>query len=113
MIVPVTFRILVAPVDVLEEDEQWKSAKRAGIDLSGTELELKREQNGIDKGHVVACGPTAFLAYDTPNPLQVGDLVVFARHAGKQVTDPDDPKRKLVVINDEDVVAIIKKDSNE
>lgn len=112
MIEPVTFRILIKPVDLLEVDEAWKSAKRAGLDLSGTERERKREQGGIDRGTVLGMGPVAFKAYDTPNPLQIGDEVVYARHSGKEVTDPyGDQSEKLILLNDEDIIAIIRKEN--
>lgn len=112
MIVPVTFRLLVKPVDLLDVDAAWASAKKAGLDLSGTEKERKREQNAIDRGTVLAMGPVAFKAYDTPNPLQIGDEVIYARHSGKEVTDPyGDPDEKVILLNDEDIIAIIRKET--
>ena len=103
----VTHRILVKPLDVFEEDEAYKAARRMGLDLS-LENKLKREQQAIDRGTVLSWGPTAFSDFNTENPLQVGDTVVYARHSGKEIEDKD---IKYVVLNDEDIVAIIREDS--
>lgn len=112
MLKPVTFRILVKPIDILEVDETWKAAKRAGLDLSGTEKERRREQNAVDRGIVLDFGPVVFEAYNTPNPLKIGDEVIYARHAGKEVVDPyGDPAEKLIFLNDEDIVSIVRKET--
>lgn len=102
-IVPTTFRIVVKPHDVQEEDDTFKRAKAVGIAL----LDNKREQEAVDKGTVVSFGPTAFQEYNTTNPLVVGDTIVYARHAGKKVADSGED---FLIINDADVVCIIKKE---
>ena len=106
MIECVTFRVLVKPHDVTETDEAYKAAKRLGLDLS-LETKLNREQAATDKGIVVSWGPTAFADYNVPNPLTKGDEVVYAKHAGKEVVDPE-TKEKFVILNDEDIVAILR-----
>lgn len=105
MIDVVTFRILVRPQAVEDVDPAYAAAKRMGLDIVGDEK--KRQQSGVDKGVVIACGPVAFKAYDVDNPLSPGDTIVYARNAGKEVTDPETDE-KLLVINDEDVVAILR-----
>lgn len=106
---PVTFRIVVKPFDVQETDPTFKNAKAAGIELPRG-MEMKREQQAVDRGTVVSFGPVAFAAYNTPNPLKVGDEIVYARHAGKEVEDIY-TKEKFVVINDEDVVVIYRNEA--
>lgn len=108
-IVPVTFRILLKPYLVEEQDEAYKIAKRLNMDMS-QEKKLEREQAAVDQGVVVSFGPTAFEEFGCPNPLKVGDEIVFARHAGKEVVDPV-TKEKFVIINDSDVVAILRKEA--
>ncbi len=103
----VTFRILVKPENVLERDEAYKAAKRLGLDLS-LESKVNREQAAVDQGEVVGFGPLAFRDYGGENPLKIGDTIVYARHAGKKVVDPADKETEFVVINDEDVVAILR-----
>jgi co-chaperonin GroES (HSP10) len=106
MIIPVTHRILVKPVDIMDKDEHLRKAKELGLIVHKDEKD--REQAAVDEGVVVDFGPTAFLAFDTENPLKKGDTVVYARYAGKVIVDPDD-EIKYVALNDEDVVAIITK----
>lgn len=103
MLIPVTHRIVVKPDNLLEEDEVYRSARRAGIEIRGTQ----REQDAVDTGKVVAFGPTAFKDFGCDNPLSIGDTVVFAKYGGKKVKDGD---KEFIVLNDEDIVAIIKKD---
>jgi co-chaperonin GroES (HSP10) len=101
---PVIHRILVKP-DVLEEvDETYKKAKQAGIVLDFNERD--REQAAVDTGVVVDFGPTVFQDFHTGNPLNVGTRIVYARYGGKAVTDPE-TRVKYVLLNDEDVIAIL------
>lgn len=103
MIEPLTHRILIKPEDV--EQTKYKTEIK-GFVIAGNTKE--KEQKGVDKGEVVSFGPTAFRDYNTNNPLTPGDTVVFAKFAGKEVIDPEDPDAKFVIINDEDVIAILK-----
>lgn len=112
MINPLTHRVLVKPYDIFEKDANYAAAKRLGMEIVGDGKE--REQRSVDKGVVVAFGPTAFVDMNTPNPLKVGDEIVWARHAGKEITDPE-TDQKYVCINDDDVIAILQtgaKDGN-
>lgn len=67
-----------------------------------------RENASMDKGVVLALGETAFRDYGIESPIKVGDYISYAKFGGKDVTDPEDGK-VYVVINDEDVVAILTK----
>lgn len=110
MIEPVLHRLVVKQFDVTEKDKTFQSAKAAGILLSGSQMD--REQAAVDRGTVVSLGPTVFKDFGSEMNLVVGDEIVFARHAGKVVADPDqDPTdlSKYIVINDEDVIAILRK----
>lgn len=106
-IIPVAHRLVIKPFDITESDDTYRSAKAAGIVLSG-EDKLKREQAAVDRGTVVALGPTVFKDFGCEHTLSVDDEIVYAKYAGKEVEDPE-TKEKLVIINDEDVVAIIRK----
>ena len=107
MIEPVTHRIVVKPESIVEQDEAYKIAKRMQLDLSH-EKKIDREQAAVDKGVVVSFGPTVFADFNTENPLKAGDEIVYARHAGKPVKDGD---VEYVIINDSDVVAIMRKEA--
>lgn len=109
MIEPVTHRLVVKPFDVTEHDEVFAAAKKSGL-VFATDKQLIREQEAVDRGTVVALGPTVFRDFGSANPLVIGDEIVYARHGGKRVEDPD-TKEVLLVLNDEDVVAIIRKEA--
>ena len=67
-----------------------------------------RENASMDKGTVVQIGETAFRDYGIECPVKVGDYISFAKFGGKDVTDPETGK-VFVVINDEDLVAVLTK----
>lgn len=113
MIEPVLHRVLVKQLNVVEEDKVFKSARGAGLVLP-EEGQMKREQAAVDRGVVVAKGPTFYMdwAGADPESVKVGDEIVFARHSGKVVRDPDqaeDDKTVYILLNDEDVIAILRK----
>ena len=99
----VGFRILVKQDNILE-DKKYKTSI-AGFVIAGEEK--NREQQAVDKGTVVAFNETAFGDYSFDNPLKVGDHIVYAKYAGKEVVDPE-TNEKFVIILDEDVVAIMR-----
>lgn len=107
MIDPVAHRLVIKPFDITDSDDTYRSAKAAGIVLSG-EDKLRREQAAVDRGTVVAVGPTAFRDFGCESSVSVGDEIVYAKYAGKEVEDLE-TKEKFVLINDEDVCAIIRK----
>lgn len=104
MIECVTFRVLVKPENIVEKDSAYAAAKRMGLDLS-METKVNREQAAVDEGIVVGFGPTAFKDFGVDNPVKVGDKIIYAKHAGKAVKDGEED---FVVINDEDIVAIVR-----
>lgn len=104
MIIPILHRILVKPDNVLEKDKAFQAAHRLGLEIVGKELD--REQGAVDTGVVVDFGPTVFKDFQADNPLFKGTRVVYAKYGGKSVEDTD--KQKYVLLNDEDIIAIIK-----
>lgn len=106
MIKAVLHRLVVKPVDLVEYDEVDAKMKELGFVKAQTE-ETKYHGTQIDKGTVVDVGPTAFLDYVKKHnlevPVRVGSLVTYARHSGKHVKDGED---ELVVLNDDDILAI-------
>lgn len=107
MIKPLLHRVLIKP-DSLETDPVFAAAKKAGIELPDHDG-IRLEANRIDYGTVVDIGSTAFRAYMnegglTEVPVKVGDRVSFAKYAGKVMMDGTE---KYIVLNDEDLVAIL------
>jgi chaperonin GroES len=98
MIEPVGYRVVVKPENVEE-------ITQGGIILA-REAKLAEEQ-AIDRGLVIQIGPSAFHDEKVAGTqLKIGDHVVYAKYAGKRVKDKDGVD--YLVINDEDIVAILK-----
>lgn len=111
------YRILVKP-DAVE-----KTYGEVGIILAQNE---RMEKTGIQRGIVVSVGPSAWKAFrevddkgKEHNGKQwaiPGDYILFARSAGRFVFDPfedtKDGKNEYLVMNDEDVLAVIDKGDN-
>lgn len=106
MIKPCGHRILVRQEEYDEVDEVFKSAKRAGIEV--VKSQEIRYQASVDKGQIVEIGSTAWKDFGSEPWAAVGDMVVFAKNAGKVVEDPENKDAHFVILNDEDIVAIIK-----
>jgi co-chaperonin GroES (HSP10) len=106
MILPVGHRVLVKQESYEETDAVFRSARKAGIVIEKDKS--VRYQESVDIGEVVLVGSTAWKDFGSDAWAKVGDKVVFAKHAGKRVEDPENKESHFVVLNDEDIVAIIK-----
>jgi co-chaperonin GroES (HSP10) len=103
-------RILVVMEEIKKEHEvTMPDGTVLKLQVAYGELE-GRIQASVTEGVVVQIGPDAYTdyGYKENKPFKVGDKVQFAKYAGRGVFDPDEPTKRLVVINDEDVLAIIK-----
>ena len=108
MITPLLHRIIVRQQKLNEAHKEYKRAEAIGIIIPEHE-DTKRAQAGVDKGTVVAIGPTAYRDFNTDVPIKLGDTIAFARFSGKTIVDPTD-EEEYVALNDEDVVAILTKE---
>lgn len=106
MIIPSGHRVLVRQERYDEHDEVFKSAKAIGLEI--VKDKEVRYQASVDKGVVVAIGNTAWKDFGGTPWAAVGDTVVFAKNAGKSVEDPNDKDTPYVILNDEDIVAVVK-----
>ncbi len=109
----VLHRVLVKREQPVDTDAvvKKKEMERLGLitpDWVEKEIDKQasREKASMDKGHVLSIGPTAFKDYGIASPIKVGDYICFSKFGGKDVVDPEDGET-YVVINDEDVVAIL------
>lgn len=104
-------RVLVRQENIHEHDEVYKRAKQAGLEIS-FDSDV-RYQASVDQGVVVDVGDTAWRDFSETPWAQIGDTVIFVKHAGKPVNDPDEEgmksadKTPYVILNDEDVLAVI------
>lgn len=109
------FRVVVKADPVTKETE-------AGIIVSTDE---KLEKTGVQRGILVAVGEDAWKAYrkldengkevNGTSWANVGDYVLFARHAGRFVYDPfeDDEQNEYLIMNDDDILAVLTEGENE
>lgn len=101
---------------ILVKIRKVREKTASGIILPQSTAET--ETLSSELGEIIEIGPTAFNAFDGLEAwdLEIGDLVLFARHGGKKVSFPgyDEKKHGMFrIINDEDVVAKIEGDKDE
>lgn len=98
---PAGHRVIVKP-DALEEVTEGGIIIAHGADK-------KRKEQAQQTGVIVSVGPTAWKAFDEGEPwAAVGDRVYFAKYGGHIIEDSGQEYRLL---NDEDITAIIRGDS--
>lgn len=96
-------RVLIKPDDIEE-------VTAGGIVIAQTSTYVRDEKAATTTGTVIDYGPAAWLDPIMGGEPWVkrGDRVVYARYAGKFVTDPDNDE-EFVVINDDAIQARIVK----
>jgi chaperonin GroES len=99
-IIPFLHRVLVKPKPV-------EKVTDSGIIIPDTTT--RKEQAGTEEGTIIAIGDTFARDFGGSVLPQVGDKVYFAKYAGKFIKDENG--EDLVLLNDEDIVAIIKEDA--
>lgn len=92
---------------VLVKPEELQKKTESGLLIEYGELEKQHARSRVE-GIVVGVGPTAYTDLTEEAPVKIGDHVVFARYAGVFVTDPE-TQDTLVVLNDTDVLCIVRK----
>jgi len=98
MLTPILHRIILQ-LDDIEE------VTASGIVIPKDLIE--KERKAVETGTVISIGETAFKDYGgSLDTIKIGDRVIIAKYSGKEIQDVD--KTKFVVINDEDVLVIIK-----
>ena len=103
-------RVLLKPADDVSEDQIKEGA------LEGFVLDVgddhKRQKASTTIGEIVSIGPMAWKGFDADHPdwkpwAAVGDLIYFAKYAGKFITIDEET---YIIINDGDVQAILRKE---
>lgn len=108
MIKPAGHRLVVKPFKQEEVDPVLKKAQESGF-LKNFEIvnsNKAREDASVDKGVVLDIGPTAWKDFGGEAWCKKGDVILFAKFAGKFTTDPE-TEEDVVILNDEDVVAVV------
>ena len=98
-------RVLLKP-HFDHEEIQEGSLKGFQLDVGET---FKREKAATVVGEVVSIGNMAWKAFDGDNPdwkpwCEVGDVVYFAKRAGKFIKIEEED---YLIVNDEDIQAVI------
>lgn len=102
---PTAFHVIVRPDPVEKESV-------GGIILYATDADAKKERAAGVYGTLVAVGPTAWKGFDSGEPwAKVGDRVMFAKYSGKTFKD-DSTDDDFVLLNDEDILAVINVETN-
>lgn len=96
---PAGHRVVV----IQDMSETEKMAAKAGFFLGVDEK--RQEQASVDTGVVESIGPTAFKDFGGDAWCKVGDRIAFAKYGGKTIGEGE---AKRIVLNDEDVVAILE-----
>ncbi len=111
MIIPAGHRLLVKPFAMEEVDEVLRNAKQSGFldnfTIVKEDGQEKREAASVDRATVIKVGATAFKDFGGEPWCKEGDEVFIAKYAGKVVEDPH-TKELFTLLNDEDIVALIK-----
>lgn len=100
---PCGHRVVIKPFSLEEHDEVFKKARAAGIVLAEEHNDLKRQQNAVDSGTVVAIGSSAFA--DEEPWCTVGQKVYFAKYSGKAVVRDN---IRYLVMNDDDILCTVE-----
>jgi co-chaperonin GroES (HSP10) len=104
--IPVLHRIIVKPNKFKQHNKDRQRLEAAGLVIPDMEDDAK-QQARVDEGVVVAVGPTAFKDYGVESPVKIGDIVNYANWSGKYLGDASS-EDLLIVLNDEDIVCVIK-----
>lgn len=98
---PTGWRVLVKPDPVLKET-------KSGIVLAVHE---KLERSAVHQGTILKVGPGAWQDYKATKGepwAKVGDRVLFSKYGGSALDDGSEDG--LVLVNDEDIQAVITKE---
>lgn len=105
-LIPCGHRVLVETLDHDMHDPVFRAAREMNIEI--VKDAKTRYQASVDEGTVVAVGPTAWADFGDQPWAKIGDRVIFAKNAGRLVEDPEAKDRHFVVMNDEDVILVVR-----
>lgn len=107
MMRPCGHRLVVKPFKQEEVDEVLKKHAEFLQGFTIVNTNKKREDASVDRGVVVSIGPTAWNDFGGTPWCKVGDEILFAKFSGKFIDDPE-TSDTFCILNDEDVVAVVK-----
>ncbi len=116
---PIGWKVFIAMDDAEDATNVSEELSKLGFEIRRgmDENEIRRSIASEDVGTIVAIGPHAWMRSDLQGGLErgqweqwakVGDKVIFGRNAGKLVRETSTGEW-LMMINDEDIQAVINK----
>lgn len=101
-LVPCGHRLVVKPFKQKDVDDVLKKHAEFYAKLEVVNSNKVREDQSVDRGVVLAIGPTAWKTDSLGGKpwCKVGDTIVFAKFSGKFVDD-------VVILNDDDCIAVV------
>ncbi len=96
---PCGHRLTVKPYKQEDVDERLRTDFARKLTIVNANKE--REDQSVDKGVVLEIGPSAWKDFGGEPWCKVGDIVYFAKFAGKFIDD-------VVILNDADIVGVVQ-----
>ena len=101
------FRVLIKP-DPLDDKIKSKDSDFELVAVRGRD-DQRKERAAQTTGVVVQVGKTAWKGYDDGEAwAEVGDRVLYTRYGGKYISNPQDPDNDLIIVDDENILAILE-----
>lgn len=106
-VVPCGHRLLVKPYKQEDVDPVLMKSREFLKNFEIVNSNKEREDKSVDKGVVLAIGPTAWQDFKSEPWCKVGDIIIFAKFSPSFITDPE-TNEMVGVLNDADVIAVLK-----
>ncbi len=99
---------------LLIEIDKVETVSEGGIIIIVNERDERMEASASQLGTVVGVGATCWKGKFEQDPwCYEGDYILFSKHSGRFVYDPDDNDKEYMVINDTDVLTVIREKDSE
>ena len=99
---------------LLIETEKVETVSQGGIIIIVNERDERMEASASQIGTVRGVGATCWQGKIEQEPwCALGDKILFSKHSGRFVYDPEDNDKEYMVIQDTDVLAVLKENDSE
>ena len=99
---------------ILVDIDKVETISEGGIIIIVNERDERLEASASQFGTVAQVGHTCWAGGIDQEPwCKVGDRIIFSKHSGRFVYDPEDKDKEYMAINDTDVIAVVKESDNE
>jgi co-chaperonin GroES (HSP10) len=100
---------------ILVEVKEVETISAGGIIIIVNKRDERMEASASQIGVAVQVGHTCWKSSTIEQEpwCYVGDTILFSKHSGRFVYDPEDNDKEYMVIQDTDVIAVIKEKDSE